>query len=303
MYDQADPRSALNAPQAAQARPAPTRFAGAEYGLYYDAPPQEEDANGKTWLTRGQNFVIAYTEAKPGAVFARKGQVDEYVVLVPNHGTPVTAEAGGQTEEVDGYSLIVMPPGDSAVRLPQGGVIVRLFSTRSADLAARCHNAASYAEDHPNIPPFESWPEPVGGYKVRVYSLDVPDEPGRFGRIWRCTTMMVNYLPAQVGPRDITKLSPHFHDDFEQCSLALEGSYTHHLRWPWTIDMNQWREDEHAYVKSPSVTVIPPPAIHTSRGMDEGVNQLVDIFSPPRLDFSQKPGWILNAADYPMPPA
>jgi hypothetical protein len=301
VYDLSDPRSALASGRTPG--PAVTRFAGADYAKFYETEPQEEDVQGRTWYARGQNFIVAYSQSRPGAVFERRNQPDEYVVLVPDPTTSLTIKAEQSIENVRGMSLAIVPPGSSTVTMPTGGRIVRFFTTRSQDLADKCSNAQSYAVAHPNIPPFEAWPGPRDGHRIRVYSLDVPPSPGRFGRIFRCSTFMINYLEPFNGPRDTTKLSPHHHDDFEQGSLCLEGAFTHHLRWPWTTDMNAWRNDDHEYCGSPSLAIIPPPAIHTSQALDAGINQLVDIFSPPRRDFSEKPGWVLNADEYPMPPS
>jgi hypothetical protein len=299
MYAASDPRSAL----AATAKPAkvPTAFAPATYARFYETPAQEEGPDGKVWYARGQNFLVAYTMAAKDGAFLRTGQIDEWAIIVPDKETRLEIETPSGRTAVEPHSIVFMPPGHSTVRVPTGGRIVRLFSTQSADLTARCQNAALYAIPAPNIPPFKPWPEPVAGFKVRTYSLDVGGETGRFGRIFRCTTLMINYLDPRPGPRDTSKLSPHHHDDFEQGSLVLDGEYIHDIRWPWTPDMSMWREDEHARCGAPSLTVIPPPTVHTSRSIDPGLNQMVDLFSPPRLDFSEKPGWVLNAADYPMP--
>lgn len=299
MYDKSDPRSRM---ASSASGPVTGGFTPAEYGLYYETEAQEAEGGTRSWYSRGQNFLVSYTQAEPGAVLERKDQIDEYVLLLPDAEKGAVIDAPEGRTEVGGFSLVILPPGDTRITLPDGGRVTRIFSTQSPDLVAKCSNAASFDGNHPRIPAFKPWPEPPAGYKVRAYSLDIPKQEGRFGRIFRCTTLMVNYLDPQHGPRDITKLSPHHHDDFEQGSLALDGAFTHHLRWPWTTDLNAWREDEHAYCRAPSLTVIPPPSIHTSRGMEPGLNQLVDIFSPPRIDFSRQPGWVLNADEYPMPP-
>lgn len=298
MYDVSDPRAALAPAPAKDA--AATSFAGAEYGRFYAGRPAEDDGNGRSWYLRGQNFVLNYIEAAKGGQFARAGQPDEYAMIVPDEGMSIEVGAGEELVRVDGGSLVFIPPGDSRITALAAGRIVRLVTALSADLAAKCANSKSYRIPHPNIPPFEPWPAATGGPKIRVYPLEVPPTPGRFGTIHRCSTFMISAIERYQGPRDPRRLSPHHHDDFEQCSLALEGSFTHHIRWPWTTNSEQWREDEHELCLSPSAVVIPPPAIHTSQAMSPGTNRLIDIFCPPRLDFSSRPGWVLNAEDYPL---
>ena len=300
MYEAHDPRSQLKS-KAAPVAGSGAAFAAAEYVKFDELPPSESAPEADTWYARGQNFVVAYSRVQPGASFVRRGQPDEFMLVLPEAGDGAVIEAGGESVAISGYTLAIIPPGDSTITLRQAGTLVRVFSSSTADIAARAANAAGYASAHPHIPPYQTWPVPPGGFRIRHYSLDVPPVPGRFGRIWRCTTMMINVLPFEPAPRDTTKLSPHHHDDFEQGSLALQGAFVHHIRWPWTADQRAWRNDDHEHCPAPSLAVIPPPAIHTSAATRTDGNQLVDIFAPPRTDFSKMPGWVLNADEYPMP--
>ncbi len=301
MYNSSDPRSTLAAPQQKSSVRTHESFFGSQLELFYGTPPQVSDGNGDTWIARAQNLVVAYSTAREGGVFERTAQPDEYAVIIPDRETQIEITTEHGTEIVPGYSVAFVPPGRSSIRMLTAGTIIRLVTCKSTDLAEAASNAEAFRGEHPNVPAFEPWPEPAGGLRLKWYTLDVPEDPSRFGRIYRCTTMMVNYLTPRNGPRARDNVSPHHHDDFEQVSLALTGAFTHHLRWPWTTNMNVWREDEHLYCESPSICVIPPPSIHTTTAEGDGVNQLVDLFSPPRLDFSLKPGWVLNADDYPMP--
>jgi len=304
MYNASDPRATL----ASAAPPVPAASPGssypADYVVFRDAAPAEVDGNGgRHWYARGQNFVVAYSDCARSMTARREDQPDEWMLLLPGRETRARISAGGEVAHTAGYSLAVIPPGHSEIEITGTGQVVRIFSRHAADLRALAINAASYEQDHGNVPPWTPWPPAAGGSRIRIYSLDVPRVEGRLGRIWRCSTLMVNLSWPYDGPRDATKLSPHSHPDFEQGSLVVAGEYVHHIRWPWTSDLRTWREDEHVVCGSPSVTIIPPPTIHTSQGQGTGTNHLIDIFAPPRRDFSERPGWVLNADEYPMPPA
>ncbi|WP_109474517.1 hypothetical protein [Ornithinimicrobium cavernae] len=295
-----DPRAKL----ASSPKTAPTAT-GARTPQYYQfdlhAPAEQTEAGSPTWYFRGQNFVLAQTRLQAGDTLEVTGAEQEYVVLLTEATADVTVRAGEESEQVSEHAVIVVPAGDSRVEAHATTVVSRLFDVRSP-LVERAANAEAYAEADPIVAPLVPWPDPVGGARLRVYLPErVEAEPGRFGRIYRTSSFMINFLDEQHGPRDPEKLSPHHHDDFEQCSFVLEGSYVHHIRAPWTPRRSEWYEDQHQYIGAPSATIIPPPTVHTSEAVGLGLNRMVDIFCPPREDFSAMDGWVLNAEDYPQP--
>ena len=262
------------------------------------APTQLTEKGSRTWNARAANLVISFTEAKAGDRFVRTDQPDEYAILLYSESAPIRVTAGGESVELAEESFVTVPPGDSAIEAMGDGTVIRVFSTVAADLRTGSVNAAAYEEPDQRATPVVPWPTPADGFRLRVYALaDTPITADRFGRIFRTSNLMVNFLAEEPAPRDPHKLSPHFHDDFEQVSLAVKGRFLHHIRYPWGPDSTQWRPDESREIATPSICIIPPPTVHTTQGIGPH-QQLIDIFSGPREDFSEA-GWVLNAEDYP----
>jgi hypothetical protein len=275
----------------------------ATYRELLATPPEEQLAHGSTtWWTRSQALLIGYTSACPGDELTVADVDGEYAVLVLDGAEASIEHATGSASATE-PAVVIVPPGSSSVRVTARGTIIRVLAAATAPaLSSRAVNAGDYETADGNVAEFTAWPEPPAGHRVRVYPLSQhPLEAGKLGRIFRCSTVMINVLPEDDTPRDPKQLSPHHHDDFEQVSLQVHGDYVHHMRVPWTPDSSTWRDDEHARCAAPAVVVIPPPLVHTSQSVEEMHHWLIDVFAPPRRDFSERPGWVRNEDEYPMP--
>lgn len=259
------------------------------------APDVVSAAGSRTWSVCGRNFVVAVTELEARDRLAEHDVADEYVLLVPDEVAVDVQHDDRAGVTVSGPALVVVPAGTSAVLAASSTTVVRVFTARCDKQMRRAVNHADEVDRRAAPLPA---PAVAGDEGVRVFRLrDVPPEEGRLGRIFRTSSLMVNWFPVHGGPRDTERLSPHSHEDFEQLSLTLVGNHVHHLRVPWTSRMSEWRDDEHVHVGSPSMTLIPPTVVHTTRAVGGGPHTLVDVFAPPREDFLAN-GWVLNAGDY-----
>jgi len=208
--------------------------------------------------------------------------------------------ARGEESTLGVEDLAILPPGEWRARFDRDTILLQMI-TADESLAELAANQATYAEGAPEVAPVEPWPEPVGGYRLRTYSTLEGYARGGLVHAYRTRKLMMVPYPRFLEPRDETQLSPHSHADFEQGSVALEGGWQHYLRVPWTSNRRHWKPDVTVEIGSPSTTIIPAGVIHTSQGVAGEGMRLIDVFAPPRMDFSQR-GWVDNAGDYPMPP-
>jgi len=273
------------------------KFREPSIGRYYSEAPQITADGVRSWITRGRNFAVIYSEGEAGAKIADRF-VDEQMVYMVEGRLRITA--GEDQAVLDGESLAILPPGTSEIELLQAGALVQIVTDAEA-VAGLAPNAATYGDGAPEVTPTQPWPMPVGCYQLRTYALPGYYASGGMVNAFRTRKLMVCPYPRFLEPRDETALTPHAHQDFEQASIALEGEWVHHLRVPWTPNRNDWRPDAHVEVDSPSTTIIPAGIVHTSQGIAGEGMRLLDAFSPPRVDFSQRPGVVRNADDYPMP--
>jgi hypothetical protein len=171
----------------------------ATHARHYAEPPQKTEADGtRHWITRAANFVTIVSQAAEGALLERESG-DEYMVLLPPE-TEAVIEADGQRAESKGNSLTIVPPGESRITVRKAGIVVRVFSKNASDLATAAKNAAIYADGAPEVTPITTWPDPVGGFRLRHYDLNAiasPDPSPLKMRVFRSTNLMINiFMPS-----------------------------------------------------------------------------------------------------------
>ena len=254
--------------------------------------------NGSTRYVRTQNLLLALTQVS-GSVSLPRYNPDEYMALAPP-GIKLVVTAGDEHVGGEGDDLFIVPPGISNIEACGHGFLVRMFSNQAADLLPLASNFAEYAQGAPEVASLRPWPTPVGGFRLRHYPLQRYVDASLPGRAFRSTNLMVNITDVYPEQRDSKKLKPHSHLDFEQITLTCAGRFLHHLRTPWGIDSTQWQPDQHLEIASPAALTIPVGLIHTSQALEQGC-WLVDLFGPPRRDFSLMPGFVRNADEYPLP--
>ena len=248
-------------------RPAGAAFAP-QYFEFGDLEPDEMSVRGtKTWITCAARRCASPTPmSRRETRSTRAGQPDEYMVLLPSPGAAGVAKAGGQSDAIAGKSVVVMPPGDSELVVDSGGEVIRIFSTQADDLVAECRNRDVYQTPDPNVAAWQPWPDPPAGHRIRVYPLDaIPQDSGRFGRLLRCSTIMVNYFYPDDGARDPQQAEPAPPRRLRADLAAARRDYVHHIRTPWTVDMDTGATTTTTTATSRPSPIIPPPTIHTSQ--------------------------------------
>ncbi|MEK8174566.1 hypothetical protein NKH77_52740 [Streptomyces sp. M19] len=161
-------------------------------------PDLVSSGGSRTWSVRGRNFVVAITQLEAGDRLTEHDVPDEYALLVQDDAVVCVEHDGRAQVTAHSPALVVVPAGTSTVYAAAPTTVVRVFTARCDEQVRRAANHTAGAD--PRTAPL---PEPAetGSDGVRVHYLrDIPNEEGRFGRIFRTASLMVNWFPVHEGP-------------------------------------------------------------------------------------------------------
>lgn len=301
MYHSSDPRNTLSS-NGSRSSDLTTKYGRPQLlELHNLDASAQTPAGSRTWLVRTSNYLVAYHEVLGGDAVVLLPAVADRLVLVPHDQESITVELhsrgpGNAPVTVEAASILVVP-GPARLTAHTAATIIEAVHFDDLSAAPRALNEDFYTVPVPGVALRPGRRVPGLQHAITVYSMsDYRSSPDRFGRIVCSSNIMANLLEIEDGPRDETRLSPHSHDDFEQCCITTRGRYVHHWRTPWTPDSTTWRDDMHPVYDSPGIAIIPPGVMHTANSTTAGANQMIDLFAPPRADFTDK-GWVLNAED------
>jgi mannose-6-phosphate isomerase-like protein (cupin superfamily) len=251
-----------------------------------------------SWTVRSQNCVVSVSWLDAGESLTYKAIPDEVALLVTDACAVTVSSGSGPAQEVVGPAFVIVPAGDSVVTGKVAGFVTRVCTTRADEAVKQASNAAAYTSPSPLVVPLPGEAGRPKHSEVRVHPLTGVEEPApRVGRVFRTDSLMVSWFEPTTGPADVDHLVIRTHPDREQVVVTLAGDFVHHVRSPWTERLSEWRADDHVLVTSPSVTVIPPGAVHATRAVGDDVHQLIEVFAPPVAEFIEH-GWVINQTDY-----
>ena len=175
-YDKGDLRSTL--PSNAATPPTPEQFSGSEH-----VPVPRLRAGGQD--RRRRDLVRPRPELRHRLLRPRRhGHLRPQRTARRVRGAARRRRADRDRPGARGRGLRVRPDDDRRAARRQHGHRHRPGpGAAAAHHAVRRHRRRSPRtpphthEPHENIPPFQPWPEPVGGYRVRTYDLTVPALP------------------------------------------------------------------------------------------------------------------------------
>ena len=168
--------------------------------------PDVVSARGtRSWYVRSQNCCVVFSLAQAGDALVPGDQPDEYVLLFPSADASAVVTAGDHRGR-GGRRSRWRSCRRARARSPSRPA-VRSYGcsrTRRRIWPAPLPQRRGVRRRRPERRPVRRrGPTRPAGRRIRVYPLaDIPEDPGRFGRLLRCSTIMVNYFYPDDRPRD-----------------------------------------------------------------------------------------------------